>query len=61
MLQDGSAEASSTEARPPRSAAWSLVQGLATLHLTGNLAPSTDVDALEMLTRDAAAHLFRET
>ena len=38
-------------------AAWSLVHGLATLHLTGNL-PPVDRPGLEELTRAAAGHLF---
>lgn len=37
-------------------AAWSLVHGLATLHLTGNLPPGADVEGLA---RSAAGQLFQ--
>lgn len=44
---------------PAAVAAWSLVHGLATLQLTGNLPPGSSVADLENLTRAAAAQLFR--
>ena len=66
VLQSGSAEATGTGpgssgAEAAAIAAWSLVHGLATLHLTGNLPPDSSLDALDALearTRAAAAQLF---
>ncbi|MDP9397781.1 MAG: WHG domain-containing protein [Actinomycetota bacterium] len=64
VLQSGSAEATGTgpgssDAEAAAAiAAWSLVHGLATLHLTGNLPPDSSLDDLEARTRAAAAQLF---
>ena len=66
VLQGGSAEASSAEAGSAGAeaaaiAAWSLVHGLAILHLTANLPPGADLEHLETLTRAAATRLFPRT
>jgi hypothetical protein len=44
---------------PAAVAAWSLVHGLATLWLDGNLPPQLGDDP-ERIARDAARHLFQE-
>ena len=55
----GRAESAPSAGPPPEAlAAWSLVHGLATLHLTGNLPTPPDPGALEELTRAAAGQLF---
>ena len=66
VLNGGCAEASSSRLGSPGAdaaaiAAWSLVHGLATLHLPGNLPPGSTVEHVEARTRAAAAQLFPRT
>ncbi len=59
LLQGGSATvADDSAAASAAVAAWSLVHGLATLHLTGNLEPEADLARIEDLTRSAATQIF---